>query len=495
MNDSATTLPADAPGAPPAGSVASGGLPGATSEALAAEWAPARRGLSARVSYGVLLASHAIVDIFPIFFTTLMIVFQDRFQLRSWQEQAIYMATPIFSGLLQPLFAWTADRYDTRLSGPAGLALGALCVGSIGFAQNFWQLITLQIVGVIGTGMYHPISPAMAGHLGGQVFTRGRAMAVGVFIAAGMIGQSAGPIIATRITSSSAGMAGLALLIPPAILAAIVLHLVIGPLKHRHDDHAAAHAAVPRDEVRQRWRMVLLLTGQNCLRFTANVGMFVMFNEWVKTRIAPAVHLLDDPAARTAAAKASAEVVGTLSSAMTLGMGICVVLVGRVIRPGHEKWPLLWFSLVGAAFMAVAGLAGEVMVPEVRVVVRAEDGGFALANPITLLEIAPMCLCVMLAAIGFFATFPLSASLGQRLLPSHTSLVTSLLMGVGWAFSSLCAPFAAIVIGAFHTVGGEPAPLRGVHAGFLGFAALLVVAGTSSLLLPTALVRRLADRH
>ncbi len=47
-----------------------------------------------------------------------------------------------------------------------GLAIGALCIGSIGLAQNFWQLIALQIVGVIGAGMYHPISTALAGREG-----------------------------------------------------------------------------------------------------------------------------------------------------------------------------------------------------------------------------------------------------------------------------------------------------------------------------------------
>ena len=166
---------------PPAGSVASGGLPGEVELALTETVEPIAGAHAGRATYAALLASHAFIDIFPIFFTSLMIVFEERFALTGGQKVAIYMTTPIFSGSLQPFFAWLTDRFDTRLCGPIGLALGALCCGSIGFAQNFWQLIALQMVGVIGTGMYHPIMTAVAGRLGGQI-VRGRALAIGVFI-------------------------------------------------------------------------------------------------------------------------------------------------------------------------------------------------------------------------------------------------------------------------------------------------------------------------
>ncbi len=115
----------------------------------------------ARFDFWVITSSHALVDVFPMFITSLMIVLQARLALTGWQETVVWVATPVFSGLFQPLFAWLGDRYDTRLAGPAGLAVAAVCIGSIGFAQNFWQLLALQIVGVIGVGMYHPAAAAV----------------------------------------------------------------------------------------------------------------------------------------------------------------------------------------------------------------------------------------------------------------------------------------------------------------------------------------------
>jgi hypothetical protein len=83
-----------------------------------------------RYDYWVVVASHALVDVFPMFIVSLVIVLQDRLALTRGQETAVWVATPIFSGLIQPLMAWLGDRYNTRLAGPLGLAMGAVCIGS-----------------------------------------------------------------------------------------------------------------------------------------------------------------------------------------------------------------------------------------------------------------------------------------------------------------------------------------------------------------------------
>jgi len=115
-----------------------------------------------RFDFCVISSSHGLVDVFPMFITSLMIVLQDRLAMTGWQETVVWVATPVFSGAFQPLFAWLGDRYDTRLAGPLGLAIAAVCIGSIGFAQSFWQLLALQAVGVIGVGMYHPAAAEVA---------------------------------------------------------------------------------------------------------------------------------------------------------------------------------------------------------------------------------------------------------------------------------------------------------------------------------------------
>ena len=58
-----------------------------------------------------------------------------------------------------------------------------------------------------------------------------------------------------------------------------------------------------------------------------------------------------------------------------------------------------------------------------------------------------MCAAALLSAIGFFSTIPVSVGLGQRLLPTHASLVTALLLGVGWMVGALARPLATLVLG------------------------------------------------
>jgi MFS family permease len=326
-----------------------------------------------RYDYWIVVASHALVDVFPMFIVSLVIVLQDRLALTRGQETAVWVATPIFSGLIQPLMAWLGDRYNTRLAGPLGLAMGAVCIGSIGFAQSFWQLIVLQIVGVIGIGMYHPTAAAVAGQTGARALPYGRAFALSLFVASGMLGHTLGPIIATRVNDWF-GMAHLAWIIPPTLVAAVMLHLATRDTPHRHHDHHELQAALSPAQARARWYIAALLSGQNALRFTVNTGMFILFSYWAASRIP------DDP-------NAAAILNGNLAAALTIGMGVGALVAGRWLRPGTEKVAFAATAFGGAVFVGSINIAGDWGL--------AMFGGTGLVN-------APAYLAASLAAVGFF---------------------------------------------------------------------------------------------
>jgi FSR family fosmidomycin resistance protein-like MFS transporter len=297
-----------------------------------------------RFDYWIITISHALVDVFPMFITSLMIVLQARLALSGWQETVVWVATPVFSGLFQPLFAWLGDRYDTRLAGPVGLAVAAVCIGSIGFAQNFGQLIALQIVGVIGVGIYHPTAAAVAGQAGARL-RHGRAFAISVFIAAGMVGHTLGPIAATRI-NEWVGMTYLAWIIPPSLVVAVLLHLVLRHAPHRPPNHHELRATLSPTQARARWMAAILLTVQNALRFVVNIGLFILFSYWAFSRIP------GDP-------DAAAVLNGNLNAAMTIGMGVGGLLGGRLLRPGAEKLGFAVTAFGGAICVAMISVAGE----------------------------------------------------------------------------------------------------------------------------------------
>ena len=181
-----------------------------------------------------------------------------------------------------------------------------------------------------------------------------------------------------------------------------------------------------------------------------------------------------------ALAEAASIQVGHLSVALTFGMGAGVLLTGRLIKRGAERGPLIYLSVIGAIFTIILGHVGD-----------AVESGAGFGSWAMVL----VYLCTALTAMGFFATFPIATSLAQRLQPGHTSFVTSLMMGAGWAMASLCVPLAYLFFG-LTPIDHAPAlePWR-INLGFYGFGLLLLLAGVSTVLIPRDLFARAAEDH
>lgn len=411
-----------------------------------------------KVRYWLVAGSHTIVDIYPQFFISLAVILKARLELLPLQHQMMYAVTPIFSGLFQPLFAWLGDRFNTRFFGPAGLALGAVCLSLIGFADSFGQLFVLQMLGMIGIGVYHPIGSAVAGALGAEALRRdgatrsARSVGLSIFFTAGMIGSVMGPQIATRLTTISDGWLGhsglrwLGIMMIPGLLGAVLLWFTIRRVAHRVERVAgqAIRTSEPPPEVAAeitlRRTAVGLLFASNALRFTTNIGLHYVYGLWA------GVHYLDE-------AKAS-EMNSWLLSSTFLGMAVTGLLAGWFIRPGREKWPMALSGLLTAPIIAAMPWLG----------------------PWVILPAA------FLTAIGHFSVIPTSIALAQRLLPHATGWVGSLLMGCGWTVSAV-APFYA----------GYLNQSIGLEAAFIGVAALMALSGLLSLLLPQGLLERTVD--
>jgi FSR family fosmidomycin resistance protein-like MFS transporter len=412
-------------------------------------------------------STHALVDIFPMFFTSLIIVLRGDLSLTERQVTIIFMATPVFSGVLQPFFAWWGDRHDTRLAAPLGLAVGAVCIGSIGFAQSFSQLIALQIIGVIATGAYHPAATSVAGQLGRRTFRQGRGMAVSIFIAAGMLGHTIGPIYATHLNALF-GMKALAIGVVPTLIAAWFLHRLMRAVPHRNEDHHAIRESMSPEQRRAHWWVVALLTAQNCIKYCVNVGMFILFPYWARTII---------PGNEDSASILN----GNLSAAMTLGMGTSVMVVGHFLKNGHEKRVFVLTALIGAFVLASTGFVGDWARLEA-------DGAWW--------GMLPTYFMAFVMAASFFSCIPASIGLGQRLQPSHTALVTSLLMGFGWMFGALSRPFASMLLGHVRLEdAGEQLDPHRVHIAFAVFGSLLFVSAVLALLMSSKTLREAADHH
>ncbi len=402
-----------------------------------------------RRRYGVLVASHLVVDLYPIFIVALAVSLQSNLGLTNAQRAMVIALGPIISGLCQPLFAWLGDRYNTRLFGPLGLAVGAVAISFIGFAQTFPQLIALQTIGLIGTGVYHPIGAAVAGRLGSDAL-RGvrfvhspRTWALSVFFLAGMLGGFAGPIISTRLNEATGDMRWLAVMAAPGLLLAWALWVSTRRVAHREvprfirEDHPEAQRTH-----RRRRRHVGLLFASNALRYSANVGCYFLFTAWAKQNFA------DDAFASSRA--------GDLVAATTLGMAGGAIAASWV-RAGSERKVLLLTGLAAAPCVAL----------------------------LPFVPMWAMMACTCLAAALYFTGVPTAIGLAHRLLPHATGMTGALLMGIGWVAAS-SGPIAGEAIVAT----GE----NGLTWAFLTMAAALLASGLVNLFLDNELIKSAADR-
>jgi len=402
-----------------------------------------------RRRYGTLVASHLVVDLYPIFIVALAVSLQSNLDLTNAQRATVIALGPIVSGLCQPLFAWLGDRFDTRLFGPLGLAVGAAAISFIGFAETYAQLLALQTIGLIGTGVYHPISAAVAGRLGARAL-RGvrfvhspRASALSLFFLAGMLGGFLGPIISTRLNEATGDMRWLAVMAAPGLLLAWALWVSTRRVAHREipkfvrEDHPDAAR-----RLRQRRFHVVVLFSSNALRYTANVGTYFLFTAWAKQ------HFLDDKVASSRA--------GDLIAATTLGMCVGAVLASRV-RQGSERRALVTTGLLAAPLIAA----------------------------IPFLPVWGMMACACLASALYFTGIPVSVGLAHRLLPHATGMTGALLMGIGWVVSA-----SGPIVGEHIVSLGE----HGLAWAFGAMAVAVAASGLVSLLMNRELIEAVADR-
>ncbi|MCB9837772.1 MAG: MFS transporter [Phycisphaeraceae bacterium] len=426
--------------------------------------------------YWAVFLSHITIDLFPIFLVSLGPALKARLLLSDEQYAVFFAISPIISGLSQPLLSWISDKYNTRILGPLGLIVAALSICSIGFAQEFWHLIALQVIGMTGVGVYHPVGSAVAGRLSRAAMSRfgsarrARGIGLSIFFTGGMIGGFTGPFIASSINASPRlGMPWLLLVAAPAVLVGWAMWIAIRRVPHRSgrpvvEDHPEAAAAGAAD-LRRRWRAVWLLLAINSCRFTANVGLYFLFTKWAMLQI------VGGGALRTltqAEGDAASVLSSRLVSASTLGMTAAGLLAGWVIPAGREKKPFLWISLASAPFIALMPWVGW----------------------------WPMLCCAFVAALGFFMPVPPAIGLAQRLLPHATGFTGSILMGCGWAISSLGPLGLGWLIARDHAMWLRQAlGMNGIELGFGAVSLLLVAAGVLSLLLPNELLEATAHHE
>ena len=349
-----------------------------------------------------ILLGHFIVDTYSSIVAPLIGVIETEFGMKPEWAAILLGLGSVVSGLSQPVFAWVSDRTGSRIFGAIGIVLGGLGIGLIGFSSSITMVFGMFALGMVGIGMFHPIATAKIGAIAGDE----RGFAISLFFVFGMGGFFSGSLLGPNLVSYTDTLQSLWYLIIPGIFIAIFLQATINrPV----DSDLGKSKKIEQNLSDYDWLSIFMLFMSAVFRFFVNTSLIYLIVRWVEHDVAG----LNPSLTAKEVAKAAAPIAGAAGAVMFVGQGFGGLFAGSVIKLRREKLPLVLTPIVFAPFVMLMAFA------------KPDWMGFA---------------CCFFAGIGFAAMTPITISVGQQLMPSHTRLASGLMLGGAWVFASLGPP-------------------------------------------------------
>ena len=340
---------------------------------------------------------HFIGDFFQSFIRPLLPVMANKFELSLAQVGLITGIATFMAFLIQPLFGYLADRYNTRLILLVGSFVGAICIPMVGIAPYFWIVLLLIGLGSISSAIYHPTAAGMVSVYAG----RRTGLAMSLFGLGGTLGFALGPIVCSSYVTF-VGLQRLPILTIFGVLVFVILFIMI-PAADVDGHLRSSLFGTLKESLGEVWKPVLLLW---------SIAFSRAFVEQALLTFIPVL---------TAVEGHSLVSVGGIVSLFTIGGSISALVCGHLVdRIGFK--PVYFFS-------------------------------FALSSPSLLLfinadgrHIYPLAL---LAGFFLLATLFPAVALAQKVVPRGRSLVSSIIMGLGMGIAGLMMPLTGKIADTF----------------------------------------------
>jgi FSR family fosmidomycin resistance protein-like MFS transporter len=179
------------------------------------------------------MLGHFTVDMYVGVIPVLYPLLVHRFAIGLGTVGFVSLAYSGVASVSQPFFGWLADRYGTRFIGLA-LIWTASTFSTIGFAASFPTLVALAALAGLGSGMYHPLGAMSARRV---IDERQRNTAMSIYVTAGTVGVSLGPLIGALVFSWL-GLHGTVVMFVPGICTATWLLFELRRADGRRPIHA-----------------------------------------------------------------------------------------------------------------------------------------------------------------------------------------------------------------------------------------------------------------
>ena len=207
---------------------------------------------------GVLTAGHLVNDFYNVTLPFLLPTLIITFDLSFFQAGILSIATSLFSGLLQPVLGYAADRSGKRkaviLCGFLAFSVGLVAAG---FATSYIMLVAAFFIFGLGKSTFH----AQSTNFITSAFPTSRGRAMGIHGIGGSIGNFSAPIIATSLIVAFALREAVFLMAIPGILMVILLAWTLS------------------DQVSNQKQTPPLMISRKLILLAINFGLILMFYE------------------------------------------------------------------------------------------------------------------------------------------------------------------------------------------------------------------------
>jgi len=170
------------------------------------------------ISLAVLASAHMITDVYNNFLPPLMPLLIEKMNLSLTLAGLLVTIRAIASFFTQPPVGYISDRTEMRIFVLFGPLVTGTFIGLLGIASSYWFLALCLILGGIGHSALHPQSAAMIGDIGG----RRAGLFMSVWMIGGTLGMALGPLIVT-VAVSMFGLSGTVYTIVLALLITVFL--------------------------------------------------------------------------------------------------------------------------------------------------------------------------------------------------------------------------------------------------------------------------------
>lgn len=143
-----------------------------------------------------LSGAHLVNDTYSGFLNPIMPFIADKIGFSMAIAAVIMSIAHVFSSMFQPIFGFFADNINKRLFIFWGLLFASVFIPLAPGAPNVYVLSLFIILGSLGGSFFHPQASGLVVRFSKEDFSRN----MGIFISAGSIGFSFGPIISALVT-------------------------------------------------------------------------------------------------------------------------------------------------------------------------------------------------------------------------------------------------------------------------------------------------------